>query len=134
MYWYFYLKDLETSSTAEKYQTKKKPETLFFLPVMPNLTQAAGVISLHSVFSSVSFSWWENPSRSGSVYLKSLKIRLPSGPNPRLSTGWVTFRAQWIQRSRQEDSATRWRRLTFKYFNSLFTPLLIWALVTGITD
>lgn len=73
---------------------------------MPNLTTAAGVISLHSVFSSVSFGWWENPSRSGSVHLKNLRIRLPSGPKPRLRTGWVTFRAQCGARGADRRTAT----------------------------
>ena len=86
---------------------KKTPETLlYFLPVVPNLTTAAGVISLHSVFSSVSFGWWENPSRSGSVHLKNLRIRLPSGPKPRLRTGWVTFRAQCGARGADRRTAT----------------------------
>ena len=52
------VKDLKISSTAEKYQTKKHQKLYYiFFHVVPNLTTAAGVISLHSVFSSVSFGW-----------------------------------------------------------------------------
>ena len=129
LYKYFNLKDLETSSTAEKYQTKNTRNSIF-PPVMPNLTEAAGVISLQCFQLSLL-----------QLVRKSLSIRFCLSEECEDPTAiWTEPTSQnrmshiqssvWIQSSRQEDSDTRWRRLTFKYFHLLCTPLLVWALVT----